>query len=146
VRRLNLQAEPEATVEYAWDPHEGVYAGVVTVTAADSVYSAHAVAVEDRYDGGALQARMVWEERTAALIAHDRVRMAARPPDTVAYMADPAVYGAEGTTPLRVGDALLLTDDDILLFGAPAMVGEIERDGDSLRITVYLRSDPVRGG
>lgn len=139
VRRLALEPEPEVTVEYGWDPHEGVYTGSVRVTAQDSVHSAHAVTAGGRVESSPIQARMVWDERTAALIAHDRVRMAASPPDVVPYMADPARHGAEGTTPLRVGDPVRLTDDDLLLVDAPGVVGEIERDGTGLRISIYLR-------
>jgi hypothetical protein len=62
----------------------------------------------------------------------------------VPYMADPTRYGPGGAEYLQVGVPVSLTDDRLGLDAVPAVVGEIETDADTMRLTLYLRDDILR--
>lgn len=82
----------------------------------------------------------VWSQATAARIASDVLRLQAGG-RRVAYLADPAIYGAGGSHPLTVGDTIALTDADAHLDAVSCYVARTEEGAASMRIELVMRDD-----
>lgn len=143
VRKLRLRAEPEIVVDFAYTPDGNRTTEAIGRSAATSAY-AQASAQFSRSGVESIEARTIWDAITANAVATDRHRATHLVPYAIPYMADPRVYGLQGTRPLRIGDTYLLTDPSLSLVDKPVSVGEIERDASTMRVTLYIRGDILR--
>lgn len=143
VRKLRLRAEPEIVIDYGYTPDGNRTTLAVGRTVATSAY-AQAAAFRARSGTESIEARVLWDEVTANAIADDRHRATHLVPYAIPYMADPRVFGLQGTRPLRIGDTYMLTDPSLSLDRKAVSVGEIERDASSMRVTFYIRGDILR--
>lgn len=131
---------------YAPDPQNGSrMSASARITPETSPYlRAAASLVGPRGRQESLECGWIWDDTTAAELAALRARLGARPMRAVPYMADPTLYGPGGAQYLQVGIPVSLTDDMLGLDAVPAVVGEVETDADTMRVTLYLRDDILR--
>jgi hypothetical protein len=131
---------------YGPDPQNGQrMTAAASITPETSPYMrAAASLVGPRGRQESLECGWLWDDATASELAALRARLGARPMRAVPYMADPTRYGPGGAEYLQVGVPVSLTDERLGLDAAPAVVGEIETDADTMRLTLYLRDDILR--
>lgn len=142
VRYLRWDPEPEVRARYGYDPEARLYRYEATMTALDTAYAQHAITISGKAGGRPLELP-TWDADTAHRVAAQRLRMLALQPISIPFMADPAEHGVEGRRPLRIGDPVKLTVSGLSLTDAVGFVGELERSGDRLRISIYLRRDAL---
>jgi len=145
VRYLATRPLRSVTVNYGWSARSGGCTRSVTLSSADSPYGAVAASVPSLGSASeVIESTCVWDETTAAAAARMRLAMAAAPPRSIPHMADPDVYGPGGSQELRAGQVVTYTCTRLGITDAPAVVGEVEYDGQALRVTIYLRDDALR--
>jgi hypothetical protein len=145
VRYLAARPLRSVTVNYGWSARSGGCTRSLTLSSADSAYGAVAASVPSLGSASeVVESTCVWDEAMAAATARLRLAMATSPPRSIPHMADPGTYGPGAPQELRAGQVVTYTCSRLGIIDAPAVVGEVEYDGQALRVTIYLRDDALR--
>ena len=125
------------TLRYNFSVISGAYR--TSARAEPSSYQAAAQSVSEygTRDNSA-QTAWIYERLTAERVVSDWMIRDHRARLEVQYLANPATYGIEGTTPLEAGMIVQITDASHSLTSAKAMVTKSRRFGDDLRITLTI--------
>lgn len=141
VRYLAAAPTASVTVRYAYGARAGACTRSVTLAAADSPYG---LAASVGASQEVIESTCTWDEATATAAARMRLAMQAAPPRAIPHMADPDTYGPGAAQELLPGQVVTYTCTRLGIIDAPATIGEVEYDGQAMRVTVYLRDDALR--
>ena len=141
VRYLAAAPTASVTVRYAYGARAGACTRSVTLAAADSPYG---LAASVGASQEVIESTCTWDEATATAAARMRLAMQAAPPRAIPHMADPDMYGPGAAQELLPGQVVTYTCTRLGITDAPATIGEVEYDGQAMRVTVYLRDDALR--
>lgn len=92
-----------------------------------------------------IEASWVWDDATALDLAASRLRVLGLPRREVRYLCDPDTYGPGGVLELSVGAEVTITDADLALSSAVAVISEFEQTPTEMSVVLHLRDDPLRG-
>ena len=125
------------SLKYAFTVNKGAYREVAS---ADGTNYGAAAQSENTHGlrQGERQTAWVYDDATAQRIVGDWLQRTAFVRPSFEYLANPAVYGVEGTSPLEGGMIVEVTDASHSLTAAKAMVSKTRRFGDDLRITLTI--------
>lgn len=92
-----------------------------------------------------IEASWVWDDATATDLAAARLRVIGMPRREVRYLCDPGTYGPGGALELVAGMEVSITDTDLSLASAAAVVSEVEQTPTEMSVVLHLRDDVIRG-
>lgn len=139
VKRLSVTPRPSVEFRYGWDPSDRAFRYRVVEGPDTNAASARG----SQFAGApakTIDANMVWDGATAHRMAREMVLTGAEIPYDIPYTCDPERYGPGGDEELSTGDVVSLTDSDIGLTDAQAVVGAVERSPGRMRVSMYVRA------
>jgi hypothetical protein len=132
----------EVVLRYGPDTEAGDYTEAVVVSAASTPYGmAGASIFGDLAKGSEIEASWVWDAGTAQALAAAQLVSRCVPRRRIRYALDPDRYGIGGVMELRPGMVVRMTDADVGVSSALALVAEIEQTPVEMTAVIDLRDD-----